>query len=325
MTAIRVYKEQNATFAKFEDIQHRPLQPKEVRIRSLYSSLNYKDALAVTGKGAILKTFPLVPGIDASGTIIESQHPERTVGQTVLVTGCGLGESFDGGYQSEVIVDGDIAIPLPPGWDARTAMSLGTAGFTAALALLRMEQLGQEPAKGPIAISGASGGVGSIATALFASAGYTVVAISAKTELHDWLKKLGAAEVKTPEQLHLGTRPLESARFGGAVDNVGGDLLARLLAHVQLWGNVACIGLAQSAVLHTTVMPLILRGVSLIGVSSNNTPLEMRHHIWKRLSTDWKIQKLDHIVKKEIKLKEVPQAAEEMIARKTFGRLLVRF
>ena len=324
MKALRVYKTPQQIQARLETCEKPILNEGEVTIRSEYSSINYKDALAVTGKGAILKSFPLIAGIDVGGTIEQSRDPKWQIGEPVLITGCGMGETFDGGFSAYVRAKGDLVVKCPSGLAIRDAMILGTAGFTAALALIRMEQLGQEPAKGPIAITGASGGVGSLATLLFASRGYEVVAISGKQDQHAWLKKLGAQTVISSDELKLGSRPLESTRFGGVVDNVGGDLLARLIAHTQLWGNVSCIGLASSAELHTTVMPLILRGVSLLGVSSNNCPWSMREKIWRLLAREWRLENLDQFVTKEISLEEVIETAQSMIERKTFGRVLVK-
>jgi NADPH2:quinone reductase len=204
-------------------------------------------------------------------------------------------------------------------------MTLGTAGFTAALSLHRMEQMGQTPEKGPIVITGASGGVGSLATMIFSKRGYSVIAVSGKPEQHAWLKSLGASEVVRFEDLQLGRKPLEAGRFGGAVDSTGGEHLAQLLAHTRLWGNVASIGLAEGATFQSTVMPFILRGVSLLGVSSNNCPMELRQKIWNLLATDWKIANLEHFVKGTIGLDDLPAHAHQMLSRQTHGRILVKF
>lgn len=300
-----------------------PLNQNEVLIRAHHSSLNYKDALAITGRGRILKSYPLVPGIDVSGVVEQSESPGFQVGQQVLVNGCGLGEILDGGYSDLVIVPSDWLVPLPEGLSLKEAMIIGTAGFTAALCLKRMLQMDQTPDKGPIAITGASGGVGSIATQLFSQNGFEVVAVSGKKDFHPQLKTWGATETFTPEELNLGSRPLESARFGGAVDNVGGELLAGLCRHVNLWGNIACVGLASSHELHTTVMPLILRGVSLLGASSNNCPITMRREIWKNMGSNWKPAHLEDTLDREISLPEVLSVSEEMLQRKTKGRIVV--
>jgi acrylyl-CoA reductase (NADPH) len=300
------------------------LESHAVQIEVHYSSVNYKDALAITGRGAILKKYPLVPGIDASGVVLHSTDPSLTPGQEVLVTGCGLGETQNGGFAERISVPRDWVIPLPQSLTPRDAMILGTAGFTAALSLWRMLQMDQAPEMGPIAITGASGGVGSIAVQIFAKAGFQVVAISGKPEQHTTLKRWGAQKVQTPDQLELGLRPLESVAFGGAVDNVGGELLAKLLRHIQLWGNVACVGLADSSELNTTVMPFILRGVSLLGISSANCPLPDRQQIWQNLAHDWRPRFLQEVVSQEIHLKDVFKASEQILSRKSHGRILVK-
>lgn len=309
--------------AKVEQITSNDLTPGEVDIEVHYSGINYKDALAGTGRGKILKRFPLNAGIDASGVILESRDKRFHKGQEVLVNGCGIGESFDGGYCEILRVAGDSVVPLPKGLSMREAMILGTAGFTASLALHRMEVNGQKPDLGPILITGASGGVGSFAVQLFAQNGYEVHAVSGKQEAIAYLKNLGAAQVIAPEELHLGDRPLEKVRYGGAVDNVGGELLSRILAHVQLWGNVASIGLAQSHELNTTVMPFILRGVSLLGASSNNCTRELRHQLWSKLGGAWRPKHLDSIVTRTVGLKDLMGAFEDLLNRRIHGRILV--
>ncbi|MCB0406565.1 MAG: YhdH/YhfP family quinone oxidoreductase [Bdellovibrionales bacterium] len=296
----------------------------DVLIKNHYSSLNFKDALAITGKGKILKKYPLIPGIDACGEVLEPGTSPFKKSQLVLVTGCGLGETQDGGFSEYIRVPKNWVIPLPEGLTPKEAMTLGTAGFTAALCLWRMQQVDQTPDKGPIVITGASGGVGSLAIQIFHQNGFEVIAVSNKTDQHDQLKKWGATTVVTPGDLKLGTRPLESARFGGVIDNVGGELLSHLIAHTHLWGNVACVGLAGSPELHTTVMPMILRGVSLLGVSSANCPKDARQAIWTKLAHEWKPQWLEDSVRKIVNLQGVLSESEAMIAQKTYGRTLVK-
>jgi acrylyl-CoA reductase (NADPH) len=309
----------NLTDLKLPDIEDG-----EVEIAVEYSSVNYKDALAVTGKGRILRSFPLVAGIDAAGSVRKSKSSQFKEGETVLVTGCGLGETRSGGFAETIQVPESWVIAMPKSLSAREAMIYGTAGFTAGLCLLRMEQMGQKPSLGPILISGASGGVGSLATAILSTAGYEVHACSGKPEQHESLKKLGAKKILAPgELLDNPSRPLESAEFAGAIDNLGGSMLHALLARIQLWGNVACVGLAMSHELNTTVMPMILRGVSLLGISSANTPRVMREELWQKLSGNWKPEHLTDIVSGEIGLKDLNAFAEDMIAKKTFGRTLV--
>lgn len=318
--ALRVYAPGDA---RLETLLLDQLTDAAVTIEVQYSSINYKDALAVTGKGKILKSFPLIPGIDAAGVVVSSKDPRFKPGQEVFVTGCGIGESDNGGYTQYLTVNPDYLITKPQGLSLRESMILGTAGFTAALALKRMLHNGQRPEQGPILITGASGGVGSFAVELFARAGFTVHALSGKKEAAPVLKALGATEVLTPDELQLGQRPLESVKFGGAVDNVGGELLAKVLAHTQLWGNVASIGLAASHELHTTVMPFILRGVSLLGTSSNNTPWNLRQEIWQALSGPWKPKNLEATLTHTVSLNELPQACDDLINRKVRGRMLV--
>jgi acrylyl-CoA reductase (NADPH) len=294
-----------------------------VDIEVQYSGVNYKDALAATGAGRILKKFPLNGGIDAAGVVQASRDSRFKPGQRVLVNGCGIGESFDGGYSEILRVAGDSVVPLPSGLTTREAMCIGTAGFTAALALYRMEQNGQSPKLGPILVTGASGGVGSFAIQLFSHAGYEVHAVSGKTQSHQYLRRLGANQLCTPGDLALGSRPLEKVRYGGAVDNVGGETLSRILAHVQLWGNVASIGMAESGDLHATVMPFILRGVSLLGTSSNNCAREVRHAIWQKLGGEMKPQRLEDIVNRTIGLKDLPAAFDDLLHRRVQGRIVV--
>jgi NADPH2:quinone reductase len=299
------------------------LSPGDVLVRVRWSGINYKDALAVTGRGKILKRFPLNAGIDAAGTVESSDDHRFKQGDAVVVNGMGLGESHDGGFAELLRVPGDWIVPLPPGLTLRESMILGTAGFTAALAIHRMEQLGQRPELGTIAVTGASGGVGSIAVNVLRARGYQVVAVSGRPEHHDYLRRLGANEAKTPDELGLGTRPLEAARFGGAIDNVGGELLAGLTRHVAPWGQVACIGMAASSDLNTTVFPLILRGVSLLGVTSTYCPMPLRKLVWERLGGELRPPALAEILSREVPLAQVLEAAPSLVERRSLGRVLV--
>ena len=300
------------------------LMPGDVVVRVQWSGINYKDALAVTGRGRILKRFPLNAGIDAAGIVESSEDARFRAGDAVLANGMGLGESHDGGFAERLRVPGDWLVPLPAGLTLRESMALGTAGFTAGLAVARMELNGQAPDRGPIVVAGATGGVGSLAVSMLAGRGYRVLAVSGRPEHHDYLRRLGAAEVKTPAELELGSRPLETARFGGVVDNVGGELLAGLVRHVGLWGQVACIGMAASHELTTSVFPLILRGVSLLGVSSGNCPMPLRHEVWKRLGADLKPPHVASIASREVPLDAVIESASLLIERRALGRILVR-
>ncbi len=296
----------------------------DVLVRVAYSSVNYKDALAITGQGKILRRFPIVPGIDAAGVVVASDQEGVTAGDSVLITGCGLGETHDGGFAEYVRVPADWVVPLPQGMSPRQAMALGTAGFTAALALIRMEAAGQTPALGDVLVTGASGGVGSIAVNLFSNAGYRVIAVSGKEQAEGYLRGLGAAEVVSPDALGLSERPLDRARFAGVVDNVGGPLLAGLLPQIEEYGNVASIGLAGGVKLETTVMPWILRGVSMLGISSANCPRPLRLESWRRLGGDLRPQDPEGFVTREVELDGLRDAAEAMLARQVTGRTLVR-
>ncbi|MGE4130583.1 MAG: YhdH/YhfP family quinone oxidoreductase [Bdellovibrionales bacterium] len=310
-------------YATLQQVTLEELSEGTVTIEVHYSSVNYKDALAATGTGRILKKFPLNAGIDASGVVLESRDPRFSKGQQVLVNGCGIGENFDGGYSEVLRVNGNSVVPLPKGLTMREAMILGTAGFTAALALHRMLENHQSPDKGPILITGASGGVGTIATQLFAAQGFEVHAVSQKPEAVKNLLKFGAKKVIPPNELNLGSRPLESVRWGGVVDNVGGSLLSHAMAHVQLWGNICCIGLAESAELKATVIPLILRGVSLLGVSSNNCPMDLRQKLWNRLATDWRPPYLNESLSRTVDLNNLMMVLDDLIHRRVSGRVLV--
>lgn len=299
------------------------LTPGEVVIEVAWSGLNYKDALAVTGRGRILRRFPLVPGIDAAGTVVRSDRPDFRMGDAVLVTGCGLGEERDGGFAGYARVPADALVPLPEGLDPRAAMILGTAGFTAALALYRMEQNGQGPELGPILVTGAGGGVGGFAVQLFSARGYEVHALTGKPEQEDTLRALGAVAVLDRRGLEMGECPLEKALWGGAVDTLGGATLAWLTRTVRPRGSIAAIGLAAGPELHTTVMPFILRGVSLLGIHSVHCPPELRRALWRRLGGDWRPSGLERMLSGTLGLDEVLPCSHRMLDNELHGRLLV--
>lgn len=321
--ACRVYREAAGVAARMVEISVDELTAGEVVVRAEWSGVNFKDALGVTGRAPIYKRFPINAGIDVAGRVESSADPRYKAGDAVLVNGMGLGETHDGGFAQRVRVPADWIVPMPAGLDAREAMVLGTAGFTAALALHRMEVNGQAPEQGPIAVTGATGGVGSVAIALLKHRGYRVVAVSGRPEHEAYLRALGADEVSTSEALALGTRPLESTRFGGVVDNVGGTLLAGLIRHVGLWGNVALIGNAASPAFDATVFPEILRGVSLLGASSGNCPMPLRASIWQRLGGDLKPPSLGQIVSRTVPLADVIPACATLMNRTALGRVLV--
>jgi acrylyl-CoA reductase (NADPH) len=296
---------------------------REVVIRAAYSSVNYKDALAATGKGKILRRFPLVGGIDVAGTVVTSEDSRFRDGKAVLVTGYDLGVAHDGGYAEYVRVPSDWVVPLPDGLTLFEAMALGTAGFTAALAIIRLERNGLARDRGPVAVTGATGGVGSIAVAALSKLGYSVTAITGKDQEHAYLRELGAAEILSRSTLQLGTKPLEKATWAGAVDAAGGDLLAWLVRTTNPWGSVASTGLTGGTDLHLTVMPFILRGVSLLGVDSVACPMDVRREVWRRLASDMKPPQLASIAR-EISLDELPGAFETLLEGLARGRFVVK-
>jgi putative YhdH/YhfP family quinone oxidoreductase len=320
--AFRIHDDASGHHAGIEDISLGDLAPGEVVIRTAYSSVNYKDALAGTGEGRILRRFPLVGGIDVAGHVVASTDPAFREGDPVLVTGCGLSETRDGGYSQFARIESRWAIRLPEGLSLRESMIIGTAGFTAALALYRMRDNRQAPDLGPICVTGATGGVGSLAVDIFSRAGFEVHAISGKPAQADYLRAIGASQVMGRDTLAT-TRPMESARFGGGLDNVGGPMLASLLAQTAPFGNVASAGLAASPALEATVMPFIIRGVSLLGIASAGTARDIREEIWQHLGSDWKPAHLDRICTREVTLAELPGVFRGMLAGGSLGRTLV--
>lgn len=299
-------------------------QTGDVLVEVAYSSLNYKDGLAVTGRGKVVRgEYPFVPGIDLAGTVLHSEHPRFQPGDRVVGTGYGLGETHWGGYAQQMRVRGDGLVHLPRGLDAHAAMAIGTAGFTAMLAVLALEGHGLSAGTGDVCVTGATGGVGSLAVLLLAQRGHRVVASSGKADAEAYLESLGAAERIPREVLGNGPeRPLESARWAGAVDTVGGPTLAALLSQTDRHGSVAACGLAASAELHTTVMPFILRGVNLLGIDSNTCPLPLREHAWRRLERDVPREVLTRITT-TIGLAEVPLWSERILRGEVVGRVVV--
>ena len=320
--AFRIHDDDAGYRSGIEQVSVDDLSPGEVVIKTAYSSVNFKDALAGTGKGRILRRFPLVGGIDVAGHVVASSDKAFREGDPVLVTGCGLSETRDGGYSTFARLESRWTIPLPAGLTLRESMVLGTAGFTAALALFRMLDNRQSPDLGPLCVTGATGGVGSLAVDIFSRAGFEVHAVSGKADQHHYLKAIGASQVLGRDALAT-TRPMESARFGGGLDNVGGPMLASLLAQTAPYGNVASAGLAASPDLHTTVMPGIIRGVSLLGVASGGTARDIRDAIWARLGSDWKPRHLDTICTRETGLADLPRVFDAMLAGGSLGRTLV--
>ncbi|HEV7121811.1 MAG TPA: YhdH/YhfP family quinone oxidoreductase [Rhodanobacter sp.] len=321
--AFRIYNDGAGYRAGLETIDTNTLSSGEVLIKVAYSSVNYKDALAGTGQGRILRHYPLNGGIDAAGRVVASTDPAFKDGDAVLCTGSGLSETRDGGFAEFARLDARWTIPLPQGLSLRESMILGTAGFTAALALLRMQDNRQTPELGPIAITGASGGVGQLAIDIFSRAGYTVHAISGKADHFDFLRELGASECLDRHELVFCGKPMDSARFGGALDSVGGGMLACLLPLVGAYGNVALCGNAGGIAFDSTVLPFIIRGVSLLGVASAGTARDIRDDVWRHLAGAWKPRCLDRIATREIGLDELPEVFESMLEGRSFGRTLV--
>jgi NADPH2:quinone reductase len=299
------------------------LTPGDVVIDVAYSSVNYKDALAGMGTGKILRRFPLVGGIDLSGTVRSSADGRFREGQPVLVTGYDLGVAHDGGYAAVARVPADWVVPVPEGLDLFEAMTIGTAGFTAALSIVELEHNGLKPSNGPVIVTGATGGVGSLAVSCLSRLGYKVTALTGKDSEQEFLRSLGAADVLSRGSLQMGTRPLEKATWAGAVDAVGGDILAWLTKTMTYGGAIANSGLTAGTDLHTTVLPFILRGVKLLGIDSVMCPMARRLEVWRRMATDLKPPQLRSIAT-EITLDGLPAAFDTLLKGKARGRFVVR-
>jgi putative YhdH/YhfP family quinone oxidoreductase len=321
--AFRAHQQEGQVRSRLESVPALALEAGQVRVAVQWSGINYKDALAATGAGKIMKRFPLTVGIDLAGIVTESADPRFAPGAEVIVVGCGIGEEFDGGFAQQAVLQGDWIVPQPSGLSLREAMAIGTAGFTAAMGIQRLEDNGLTPAAGPVLVNGASGGVGSLAVQMLAGLGYRVTALSGKAAAADWLRELGAAEV-IPAELPDKVRPLERALWAGAIDNLGGAHLAWLCATTQPLGSIASIGLASSHELHATVMPFILRGVNLLGINSTYCPAPLRAKVWARLAGDLKPRQLARTVQREVSLSELPGVFDDYLQRAVTGRTLVR-
>lgn len=322
--AFRVHKDQDKVAGRVETLTPDALSSGEVVFRVSYSSVNYKDALAANGRNRIIRGYPRIPGIDAAGVVESSSVDHIRPGERVLVTGFEFGTDHDGGYAGVARVPAGWVVPLPPGLSLYEAMALGTAGFTVALCVHRLEANGQTPAQGPMVVTGGTGGVGTIAIDVLAAQGYEVVAVTGKDRDHDFLKSLGAARIIDRKTLNAGTQALEPALWGGAIDNVGGDMLGWLTRTTRPWGNICSVGLAGGSSLQTTVMPFILRGVSLLGITSSGCPPEWRAPLWQRLATDLKPGHLDAIVTRVVELEDLPQVFADMLEGQHTGRTVVR-
>ncbi len=326
-TAFRIHQikegEKKKITSGFEQIGLDDLTTGEVVIKVAYSDINYKDALAATGKGRILRTYPLVGGIDLSGIVVSSIDDRFKADDKVLVCGAQLSELYDGGYSEYARVKADSVVALRQGMSLRDVMALGTAGYTAAIAIQRMEDNGQIPERGPIVVTGATGGVGSFAINMLSNIGYEVIAITGKTEQESYLRELGATKLISRHDIEMGSKPLENAQWGGAIDSVGGETLAWLTRTTNVWGNIASIGLAGGYKLDTTVMPFILRGVSLLGINSVEMPISVRTQGWKRLAADLKPSKLALISPTTIPFSELPEAFDAYVDGTVTGRTVV--
>ena len=321
--AYRINEVDKRTVAGFVDMELKDLDPGEVVIHVAYSGVNYKDALAATGAGKVIRRFPCIGGIDLSGTVVESSDARFKKGDAVIATSYDIGVAHHGGYAEYARVPAAWVVPMPKGLNLFEAMALGTAGYTAALGVVRMEANGLAPAKGAVIVSGASGGVGSIAIDILAGLGYQVTALTGKESETDYLKGLGAKEVKLRQSLDLSKiRPLDKALWAGAVDNLGGDVLAWIASTMDQGGTIASIGLAASPTLNTTVVPFILRGACLLGIDSGYTPMALRAQVWQRLATDMKPRHLAGMTR-TIAFEQLPGVFDDFIKGKAKGRIVV--
>ena len=321
--AFRVFDESGRIAGRIVQLSLDDLSDGPVVIKAAYSSVNYKDALAATGTGRIMRRFPLVGGIDVAGTVESSTDARFKAGDAVLITGYDLGVAHDGGYAAYARVPAQWVVPLPDGLSLFDAMAIGTAGFTAALSIVEMEHNGLEPAGGPVIVTGATGGVGSLAVQSLAARGYMVTALTGKDQEADFLRGLGAADVLLRGTLQMGTRPLEKAMWGGAVDAVGGDILAWLTRTMKYGACIASSGLTAGTALNTTVLPFILRGVKLLGIESSMCPMDRRLETWTRVATDLKPAQLQAMAQ-VITLDELPMAFDTLLKGQARGRFIVK-
>lgn len=321
--AFRINEVDGKIVAGFETLSIDDLSAGNVVVKVSHSTINYKDALAATGAGKILRRYPLVGGIDLAGTVVSSDDADWKPGAAVLVNGCGLSETRDGGYAGLARVDSTSLVAIPEGMTAAECMQIGTAGYTAALAIHRMEQNGQRPENGPIVVTGATGGVGSIAIDMLNGRGYEVVALTGKADEINYLKRIGARSVLLRKELDFGKRPMEKAQWAGAIDNLGGEYLTWLTRTVDYGGNIASIGLAAGHKLETTVLPFILRAVCLLGINSVDTPRDLRRAVWRRIGGDLRPQHIDTIGHNTIAFDALPDAFQPYLDGTVTGRTVV--
>jgi putative YhdH/YhfP family quinone oxidoreductase len=322
--AYRTFEQDKVVSSRFVELSLDDLDAGDVVVRTKYSTINYKDALSHNGTGRIMRKYPTVAGIDMAGTVESSADPRWKKGDKVIVHGYDMGVAHDGGYAEYVRVPGDWIVRRPESMTAFDAMTMGTAGYTAALAIMLMEHNGLKPANGPVAVTGATGGVGSVAVEILAKSGYHVVAITGKPEEKAYLTSLGAKEVLDRRGIDLSKiRPLDKATWAGAVDNLGGDLLAWLLSTMKVGGMVGAVGLAADMKLNTTVAPFILRGVGLLGADSANTPMPLRQKVWNKLAVEWRPDVV-HDQVRTIDFDELPTHFDAYLKGMVRGRTVVR-
>lgn len=320
--ALIVNKDEDGYRASVEAWSTGQLMEGDVLVRVAHSTVNYKDGLAVTGKGPIIRQFPMIPGIDLAGTVEASDNPDVAVGSKVILNGFGVGERHHGGFAQYARLKAEWLVPLPDSLTTQQAMAIGTAGYTAMLCIMALEHNGVTPDKGPVLVTGANGGVGSVAVAILSHLGYQVIASTGRVQEADYLKSLGASDILDRKELSEPGRPLGKERWAAAVDSVGSHTLANVLAQTSYGGAVAACGLAQGMDLPASVAPFILRGVTLAGIDSVMAPRQKRLVAWERLARELDLSKLDAI-SNLISLEDVPEAAASILAGKVRGRLLV--
>jgi putative YhdH/YhfP family quinone oxidoreductase len=324
--ALMVNKTDEEFSVQIKEISLNDLYDGDVIIKVSFSSVNYKDGLASIPNGKIVRSYPFIPGIDMAGTVVESKDPRFNEGDEVIATSYGIGVSHYGGYSEYARIPADWVVPLPDGLSLKEAMIYGTAGFTAALSVHRLEENGLSPEKGNVLVTGATGGVGSLAIAILAKRGYDVVASTGKKSEHSWLKELGAKEILTREEVtEEKIKALDTQLWAGAVDPVGGKTLSSILSKTVYNGSVAVSGLTGGTDVPTTVFPFILRGINLLGIDSVYCPMELRKIIWKRMASDFKPNHLENIINKEVSLEELPASLASILKGEARGRTIVKF